>query len=143
MTCLSKRSVKRFRVTNLPARNNPPRITVSPLQIYSVPEVAAMLRRVTVKYRPLHAVRPLNSPRNLTINRAATRTGAKRRSVNILLAVIVATSRTVCPTRRTVCDRAPAKRIFRSVEVTYLLMLNLCATHNTFLSSRESCIFGE
>jgi len=92
MTCLSERLIKRLRVLNIPAGYYPPRLALSPLQINSESKVAAMLRRVTVKYRPLHAVRSLNNPRNLAVNRATTRTRVKRWRVDILLVRICSTA---------------------------------------------------
>ena len=102
-----------------------------------------MLCRVTMKYRSLPAVRPLNNPRNFGVDRATPGTSAKCGSVNILLAVVVAASRAVRPARRTVFNRVPVKCIPRLVEVAYLLMLDFRATHYASLNALASSFFGK
>ena len=102
-----------------------------------------MLCRVTVHHNTLFSVRPLNNLRNLAVDSATARTGTKRRSMHILLSVIVSTSCTMRTTRCAMRHRTPTKVIFWRVEVTNLLMLYIIVAHDTLLSSRAASVFGE
>ena len=102
-----------------------------------------MLNSVTVKHRSLYTIGTLNNSCDFSVNSATTGTGTKRRSMNILLAVIVTASRTVRAAASAVCYRIPVKPVLWSVEVTNLFVLDLKTTNNTFLRPCPTSVLGE